>query len=90
MSKLGLFLMSLGAKLYFNDENKEIFKHKLNKDTWIGAQAQSGGHILQNISPITDFEVESIVNVLKDEGEGELFTIKYSTKVNYAHERWVP
>lgn len=63
--RAGLQLMREGASLFFiDDESKEVFKRKINADTWVGSMAGSGGHIHSSMEPMSDFDTQSVINVL--------------------------
>lgn len=52
-------------KLYETDNEREQFKIDINNDTYIGSYIDTGGHLLSSLSPITDYEIVSILNALK-------------------------
>lgn len=60
--------MSLGAKLCLNsNEDKQAFKDAINRNTVVGAYADSGGYLLSTLTPATDYDTQSVINVLKQE-----------------------
>lgn len=62
----GVELMKQGAKLFFTDDaTKELFKHLANADTVLGSYADSGGYVHGNMTPICDYDMISIANVLR-------------------------
>ena len=65
---IGVKLLKLGSRLLFDSESqKEKFKHSINHDSYIGAMAGSGGHILGEVKPMCEFDTDSVINVLKHE-----------------------
>ncbi len=63
---VGVCLLKIGARLAFSSESeRDKFKHLVNYDTYIGAHSESGGHILGEESPISDYGIQSVINVLK-------------------------
>lgn len=65
---LGVKLMSWGAKLCLNsDEDKEKLKRQININTTIGSYADSGDYLRGFIQPMSDYDTQSVINVLKQE-----------------------
>lgn len=90
---LGVKLMSFGAKLCLNSEtDKQALKDAININTVIGAYADSGGHLLSSLTPITEYDTQSVINVLKQELliKKDLAFNSYSptTKEAYYKENW--
>jgi hypothetical protein len=91
--KLGVKLMSLGAKMCLNsDEDKEKFKDAININTTIGSYADSGDHLRGAISPMNDYDTQSVVNVLKQnlliEKQLAFNGCKVTDKSSYYSEKW--
>lgn len=88
--KLGWLLMRVGAKLAFvNDMDSQLFKGAINVNTWVGAQSESGGHLLGSIQPMCDYDTQSVINVLKLPKSNEAQPAA-SEKDTYYSESWHP
>lgn len=90
---LGVKLMGLGAKMCLNStEDKERFKQAINRNTTIGSLADSGDHLRGEISPMCDYDTDSVINVLKQELliESQLAFngVDTSVKETYYKEVW--
>lgn len=60
--------MSWGAKLCLNSsEDKEKLKRQININTTIGSYADSGDHLRGFIQPMSEYDTQSVINVLKQE-----------------------
>ena len=91
--KLGVKLMSLGAKICFNsDEDKERFKDAININTTIGSYADSGDYLRGGINPMNDYDTQSVINVLKQnlliEKQLAFNDSKVTKKETYYKEVW--
>lgn len=85
--------MSWGAKLCFNSpEDKEKFKQEINRNTTIGSYADSGDHLRGTISPMCDYDTDSVINVLKQEllieKQFAFNDVDTSKKETYYNEVW--
>jgi hypothetical protein len=78
---LALRFLSGGVKLVFNrkelhndyghfGDQREVFvtrlKNAINANTELGAQIESGGHILRDVQPIPQYTAYSVINVFRD------------------------
>lgn len=83
--------MSWGAKLCLNSaEDKEKFKQAINRNTTIGSFVDSGDHLRGVISPMCDYDTQSVINVI---GQGLLnldLNVKshVSERVEYYKDEW--
>ena len=59
--------MKAGAKLAFVD-NSDLanLKNNINHNTYVGAHHESGGHILSGRQPVSNYEAQSVINVIKN------------------------
>lgn len=85
--------MSLGAKMCLNsDEDKEKFKDVININTAIGSYADSGDHLRGSISPMNDYDAQSVINVLKQnlliEKQLAFNECKVTERSTYYSEKW--
>lgn len=91
---LGVKLMSLGAKLCLNSaEDKERFKDAINRNTTCGSHIDSGDHLRGVVSPMCDYDTQSVINTLKHElliDDDIAFSgCKTSKKETYYKESWL-
>lgn len=72
---VGTKFLSWGIHLVFNrdglgEAQREVLcsrlKNAINANTDLGAQIESGGHILRDVQPIPKYVAYSVVNVLRD------------------------
>lgn len=68
--KLGIELLSLGVNLYFTKDgdirhNNIVLKNAINHNTLIGSFADSGGYIHGDISPMNQYDTQSVINILR-------------------------
>lgn len=88
-SRFGAALIQLGAKLYFDSENKrEIFKNDINTQTTIGSYADSGDHIRGSIQPMNDYDTQSVIISLKYGTFKNDIDTKLSIKETYHKDVW--
>ncbi len=86
--RLGIKLLSFGAKLYFQSESdKRQFKTSINLETTVGCITSSGGHIRGYVQPMCDFDTQSVINVLVHR---KLLNVSEETseKIEYYSEKW--
>ncbi|MBA57023.1 MAG: hypothetical protein CMK89_21450 [Pseudomonadales bacterium] len=82
-------LIKLGAKLYFDSENKrDLFKHDINKQTTIGSYADSGDHLRGSIEPMNDYDTQSVILSLKYGTFNNDGDVKFSKKETYYKDVW--
>lgn len=87
--KAGHILLKAGANLAFKSNNDmENLKRAINNNTYIGAHAESGGHILRDVYPMCDYDCMSVINVLKHSHLDNNYK-PTSEKVNFAKEKWL-
>lgn len=85
--------MSYGAKLCLNSvEDKEKFKDAINRNTTLGSHIESGDHLRGVISPMCDYDTQSVINTLKHEllvnGDVDFSGENTSKKIKYYKEEW--
>ena len=90
---IGVKLMGLGARMCLNSpENKEKFKHSINRNTTLGSIADSGDHLRGEINPMCDYDTQSVINVLKfellTENQAGFNGVDTSVKETYYKELW--
>ena len=74
--------------LYKSDKDREALKVAINNDTYLGAHIDTGGHLLAELKPITEYEIISILNALKgvkNMNDG----VVSSEKETYYKEKWL-
>jgi|LGVF01.2.fsa_nt_gb hypothetical protein len=76
------------GKLYSSEKQKAQLKIDINNDTWLGAHCDSGGHLLAELKPITDYEIISILNALKGNKSVTDDAVS-SKKETYYKEHWL-
>ena len=76
--RVGLKLIKLGTFLAFDnkrgsrkldpqfDSDVEKLKNGINRETYVGAYSENGGHSLVDNKPICTFSTISVLNVLRD------------------------
>lgn len=83
--------MKQGAKLFFvDDAAKELFKHLVNVETIIGSYADSGGYIHGMMTPLCEYDTQSVVNVLRNglPAQDKPFTATPTVRKEYYQETW--
>lgn len=85
--------MSWGAKLCLNsDEDKEKFKDAINRNTTCGSHIDSGDHLRGAISPMCEYDTQSVINTLKHEllinNDIAFSGEKTSKRIEYYKEEW--
>tara|TARA_R110000851_G_scaffold54908_1_gene129242 strand:- start:44 stop:337 length:294 start_codon:yes stop_codon:yes gene_type:complete len=91
--KLGVKLMSLGARLCLSsDFNRDLFKDAINRNTTVGSHVDSGDHIRGTVSPMCEYDTQSVINVLCMElminDDVAFGKIKTSKRIEYYKEEW--
>jgi hypothetical protein len=88
--KFGIWMLSVGVKLVFtSDKERDNLKHHSNLNSWVGAQIDSGGHILRDLEPMSEYGTQSVINVFRHKlltDEPERIS---SIEKTYAKEEWV-
>ena len=90
---LGVKLMSIGARLCFNsDGNRDLFKDAINRNTTVGSHVDSGDHIRGSLSPMCEYDTQSVINVLTlkllTEDDVAFSSVKTSERVEYYKDKW--
>ncbi len=92
--------MAEAATVLFADEDyRKSFKDLLNNENYVAGYYYTGGHCLRDVMPISDFQLTSIICVLRDGGfygrltsatmeENSDFNFNKTERVNDYSERW--
>lgn len=89
-SDFGAALIKLGAKLYFDGDDRKIenLKDAINTQTMIGSYADSGDHLRSFIQPMCEYDTQSVICALKFGGFTEFRDVKCSERVEYYKDLW--
>ena len=91
--KFGVKLMGIGARLCLDsDINRDLFKDAINRNTAVGSYVDSGDHVKGMVSPMCEYDTQSVINVLSLEllfnDDVAFCGIKTSKKAGYYKEDW--
>lgn len=75
-------------KYYNCPIRRERLKDQINRETWFGAQVDSGGHALAYIQPLTDYEVVSVLNAITGNLNMNPDAEPYTKSENWYTEKW--
>lgn len=85
---LGLWMLRKGTSIVFCDEeSKEVFKEKVNAETYFGSYVESGNHIISNMNPIDSYTVQSVINVLRHKEPN--YNRVVSNKLAFYKDEWL-